>query len=198
MKRFELIAALMLLFIFAGYSSCFAQGVVGKIQGIVTIDGAPAKAADPVKDGSIIEADKNAYVDIRFDDSDVIRVKNGRVVFSLASNKTHLSVVRGSVYISIRKFFASNRTFSLDSRNAVAGVRGTKFLFEAAPEGTYVCVCEGVVTVSPKVDERIQKNVAKDYDLWIKDGKPVKEPKLSPDMSLMTNQVFEDMGIPAK
>ncbi|MEI6208877.1 MAG: FecR family protein [Desulfuromonadales bacterium] len=197
MKRLAMIAC-MQLFIFAGYSACFAQGVVARIQGAVTIDGKNARTADIVKDGAVIETAREAHIDVRIGTGDVVRVKDGKVIFTLAGDKTHLSVVRGKVYLAVKKIFSQNGAYTLDSPNAVAGVRGTRFLFEAAPEGTYICVCEGVVSVSPKIDASIKKSVAKDYDLWVKDGKPVKDPKFSPDMSKMTNQVFEDMGIPAK
>jgi hypothetical protein len=87
----------------------------------------------------------NAVVDLAANTSMVVTRAGG------ASSETKLKVWSGRMWARVSSLFGGGSKFEVESPNAVAGVRGTEFVFDVAPDGgTEVTVLEGAVVVTAR------------------------------------------------
>ncbi len=68
-----------------------------------------------------------------------------------SSSETKLKVWSGRLWARVSSLFGSSAKFEVESPNAVAGVRGTEFIFDVAPDGgTEITVLDGAVAVTAR------------------------------------------------
>jgi len=172
---------------FAGTSAVRVIEVIGSVK----YNKKPVKVGDMLKFGGRIEVrGKDAHVDLGFPEGHRMRLKkDANAVLERLGGQDYLTLAVGQVYAYFRH---SNPTsIKIKTRASVAGVRGTKFLVEESPGGTYYCVCDGTVEVT---SGKTTRSVIAGQDLWKRPKKPLGEPKTSPDMSKMTALEFQAMG----
>lgn len=68
-----------------------------------------------------------------------------------SSSETKLKVWSGRLWARVSSLFGNDAKFEVESPNAVAGVRGTEFIFDVAPDGsTDITVLGGAVAVTAR------------------------------------------------
>lgn len=68
-----------------------------------------------------------------------------------SSSETRLKMWSGRMWARVSSLFGNNSKFEVESPNAVAGVRGTEFIFDVGPDGTTdVTVLDGAVAVTAR------------------------------------------------
>lgn len=68
-----------------------------------------------------------------------------------ANSETKLKVWSGRLWARVSSLFGNESKFEVESPNAVAGVRGTEFIFDVAADGaTEITVLEGAVEVTAR------------------------------------------------
>ncbi len=68
-----------------------------------------------------------------------------------SSSETKIKVWSGRLWARVSSLFGNNAKFEVESPNAVAGVRGTEFIFDVSPDGgTEVTVLDGSVAVTAR------------------------------------------------
>ncbi|HSI06867.1 MAG: FecR domain-containing protein [Myxococcota bacterium] len=68
-----------------------------------------------------------------------------------SSSETKIKVWSGRLWARVSSLFGNNAKFEVESPNAVAGVRGTEFIFDVSPDGgTEVTVLDGAVAVTAR------------------------------------------------
>lgn len=189
-----LLASLMLI------TTIFAAdfGKVVALQGEVTYGGKKAVLGQLVKPNkTLVTKNSNDYVDVLFPDNTVLRLEYGTSTFKKIGKQTQISLLSGKLYVKVKRVLKEKESFEIKTPTSVVGVRGTAFLIEEQKEASYICVCEGVVEATSLTTKEVRQ-VKKDEDLWIKKDKPVKDPVLAPDMSKMTQMVFDQMESASK
>lgn len=68
-----------------------------------------------------------------------------------SSSETKLKLWSGRLWARVSSLFGNDAKFEVESPNAVAGVRGTEFIFDVAPDGgTDITVLDGSVAVTAR------------------------------------------------
>ncbi|MBI4178439.1 FecR domain-containing protein [bacterium] len=169
-----------------------------KVSGEARADGKTVKAGDTLRAGDRVETDRsdNSFVDIQFENDRVVRLKNGGMVLADLSDRFVLRLDRGKIFAHAGTL-AARQSFKIQTPSAVAGVRGTKFMMEAAPDKTYLCVCEGKVWAKKKGLAGMMGGeivLGAGEDAHIKPKEKLPPPVESPMMVKMTWDEFADMG----
>lgn len=193
----KLIKFILLILLLANFA--FAEGntfKVKKLGGQVTYLGKTIAVDEQLSPGSVIEVEnkEGSFVDLSHSEGHHLRLKKGaKLKLELSDPKEPhlLDLLYGQLYVFYRKGKEA-KPLNIKTRTAVAGVRGTKFLIEEKDEGSYYCVCDGVIEVTK---EGVTRQVKKDEDLRSRPGKPLGVPKVSPDMGKMTESEFKSMGL---
>lgn len=179
---------------------------VKKLSGSAKYDGHAIKAGDEVPAGGLLEvgAEPDAYVDLLFSEGHHMRLKKGaklKINGEKTASPTRFELIIGQLF----GYFVPGKNaekIKIETKAAVAGVRGTKYLIEEdEKKGTYICVCEGVVAVNA-TDKRTDfpAKVKAGQDLWAKlggyekPGQTLGRVTTSPAMSKMTTAEFTAMG----
>jgi hypothetical protein len=170
------------------------------IQGTATYDKKPIRRGEALKSGGWLEVDAapDSFVDLMLADGHEFRLKN-KTKLKLSgegpAGPTEAQLLYGKVFAMFAKK-PSAQTIQLKTKTAVAGVRGTKFLFEwDEVKGTYVCVCDGVVHVEatgPRAGDGAV-DVSKNQDIWVAADKKMGQPITSDSMGKMTAAEFKSM-----
>ncbi len=127
------------------------RAVVIFATGAVSVDDRPAAIGDLVGDRSRIATGRDGVCEIVFNDKNIIRVRNNTeftLDFSGAAKAVDLK--RGTL-INVLERLAHGLDgdgFTVRTPTAACGVKGTIFFVKADENSTYVCVCNGTVTVS--------------------------------------------------
>jgi hypothetical protein len=137
----------------------------------------------------VVGKEESDFVEITYPEGHHLRLKKNAKLKITAPSLLNLLFGKLFVYYNKQN---KNEPLRIRTSTAVVGVRGTKFLVEEDPKGSYYCVCDGVIEVTK---DSITRQVKKDQDLWSRPGKPLGEPKTSPDMGKMTEKEFIEMGI---
>lgn len=160
------VTALLGLVIAAG--ACFASGtgetagaaaagtgsaaVVSYVEGQATIDGKPAAIGDTVALGATVSTAAASLCEVKFNTKNVIRLsENTTFVFDPGNLQRGSELRQGAIGLVLRKLVvgADGDSFKVRTGGTVAGVRGTSFFIKAVdPHVTYICCCNGSVSVS--------------------------------------------------
>jgi len=196
----------LLVFLLLSNSSLLwaSDVLVKKISGQATVSGKVLKESDKILFGSIIELkNKKDYIDFEYDNGTVIRIQGGKAKINpLNKGNFKIQLLVGKLFAYVKKL-SNNRTFSVKTRVAAYGVRGTKFMVEVANDKDYLCVCEGVVEAKKNSSEKGKHmkvvSVKVHEDLWIKTNSESYSPsKASSDMLGMAGESFKEMGFPVE
>jgi hypothetical protein len=171
-----------------------------KQKGDVFVDNIKVKKDSKIPFKSIIrvEGDKSFAV-VRYPSGSVVLFKKGEAKILMNRDIESISLIKGAIFVFVKKLgkaLSDQEKFTVNTPKVSMGVRGTKFLAQHDDEGSYLCVCEGVV------DARSGKNqfsLNKGEDLWARPGKvDEKISKANSQMMTMAKEGFALMGHPVK
>lgn len=187
------------LFIFIFFSGGVqAQLKIFDIRGKAIVGGDKAVRGTEIKQNQSINTTlgDTSYIDIELEGNKKIRWQNAQGSFESFRDSLEISLDRGELFYGSDTQAEDN--LQINTTNAIAGIRGTKFYIKATSEQTYICVCAGeVYAYKPGFfnwlfgDEII---IEKDYDAHIFRDKKLPEPKYSPQMIDWTWKRLEQMG----
>ena len=131
-------------------------GAVLAVRGAVFTDSAgsllPLTPEAPVRERDAIVA-TDGKAKIALDDGTIIsvaehtRVRIGQVSKAAKAVRSKLELVSGALRVLVAKV-SPNGNFEIETETAIAVVRGTDWLIEAAPDRTSVAVLNGTVAVT--------------------------------------------------
>lgn len=183
---------IFLCLVLAFSQSLFAAlGTVQKIHGKVLIDGKAAQVDQKVEAKSKVEAqDKKSFVIISFFDGSRLLLRNGEINLQGSAEKdTVIDLARGEIFSYVKE--NSGLSQKVKTKNAVMGIRGTKFYVKASPEEAYLCVCDGKVEIKNSKSTAL---VAKNEDVHATEGKEFKKSPANKMMQEMAWDGFKEMG----
>ncbi len=177
-------------FLFCSIIWAQAQTVeVVKIKGEAYHERKPLKVGSHIKEGQHVEV-KKGFIQFKFSDGSKMLLKNGKAKVELArKDKNSIQLIKGTLF----KAKSGATKFSVKTPKAVFAVRGTKFFLQEEEKSSYLCVCEGVVSVKNK---RGAINIRKDEDIHVYSGQDLKKTKATIGMVNMAWDGFAIMGIP--
>lgn len=176
-------------------------GTIAKLAGVVTVNGKAAVEGQAVQAGDKVATanEKSSFVDIRYADGTMIRLKSGAMSVVADGELFKINLTLGMLFSSVTAGEKRGERFTVSTPVAVAGVRGTKFFMQAAPDDAYICVCEGVVWAkkSGLLGRWLGRSVdvKAGQDLHVHPKKKLTDPVESPSMVDMTWMEFNDMGV---
>jgi len=117
------------------------------VEGRAAKSGAGLSAGDDILEGETIIAEDGGAAVVKIRDRASLRLKNaGKIVFDKVGETIALQLDYGALMSVVSK---ADRTFSIRTPAATVGVRGTAFYVESrAVDQTYVCLCEGALSVT--------------------------------------------------
>jgi hypothetical protein len=151
-----------------------------------------------IKGGDIITAKgKKSFAQIKLEYGEVVLIKGGKFVIkgekeSLKA-KTVIQLLKGKMFIHVNKLRnkKNNRNFELQTKSAIMGVRGTKFFVTEDDEQSYLCVCEGLVSIS---NSNSKKLVKKGQDVFANKSSELKVSKANSIMWKVAVETFKEMN----
>lgn len=171
------------------------EAFISKINGDVTINSKKANVGDPLKIGNIVEAKgAKSFFIVKYENGTTFIIKNGKLkVKKLDKKKSKVDIIKGIMSVSVIK--NSEQKFSVATKNAVMGVRGTKFWISEDAEESYLCVCEGAVEVENKTHKEL---VSRNEDTHVKKNGKFTVTKAPTDMWKMAVMDLELLGVSVK
>ncbi len=140
-------------------SQALLSAEVVYIKGRVTRSAKQLNIGDKIKDGSIIETEKDSLAIISIDFSKV-KIGPGSQFKILHSDKkkTQLELTAGSTFIQlVKNEMNKDHKLTLKTKTASMGVRGTQFFTsygKADAQDVWMCVNEGAVEVKSSEDKK--------------------------------------------
>ncbi len=175
----------------------------GKTQGVKGKTGMPLLAGDRV-----VTIGKDSSADITFPNGDIVRIMPDSNLeikesdFKKKTSRIRLKLFAGKIFNIVRKYTKGSK-YEVETRNAVAGVRGTTWSAETSEQGEDVfMVKEGTVAArNPKAAPKKEVLVKKLKKTKVAPNKAPSEPEpLSPEEIAMFDilddlfvQTMEDM-----
>ena len=185
------ILSLLCFLLFLTQSALAAIGTIGKIHGKVLIDGKVAKLDQKIETNSQVEAqDKKSFVVIDFFNGSRILLRNGKVNFKGSEGKDSvMDLASGEIFSYLREDVGL--TQKVKTKNAVMGVRGTKFYVNESDADTYLCVCDGKVEIK---NEKSTALVSKNEDVHASKGQAFSKSGANAMMQDMAWDEFKEAG----
>lgn len=193
MKVVSLVCALM--FAFNVHAAGFLPiANIIKIHGKAFIDQEVVQEGAEIAKGMVIKIPKKGdYIVVKFQNGHKVRFTEATVkVEELTEKISLLSLIKGQVHTLVKKL-TPDETFTIKTKYASFGVRGTKFgvQIDDKKKKAYLCVCEGVVVATAGA---MSVDVHKDEDLWVgSNAKKLEVKPSTPQMFNMTNDVIQEM-----
>lgn len=188
----KIISILSLIF---SLNSFGAESVasVTRLSGEVFVNGSALKLEDSLKVGDKLKAvGKKSFIQFKTIYGSVILLKDGELnLINLQKKSSLVDLVKGEFFHYMKE--KTDRSFTVKTKSAVLGVRGTKYYISERDDESYLCVCEGRVEAIRDDEKEL---ISKDEDLHIKAGEPLKKLKANKMMIKMTASGFEEMGYP--
>ena len=149
-------------------------------EGPVTLaDGAKVEKGAALAPGQTVQTGEGGRVEITLSSGTVLRLgESSRMTLQDATPQKSFSarLLLGNVWAKVHKLLAGE-TFHIETENAVAGVRGTEFRVEVAPQKEdLVRVYEGVVQVDGK-DGQWSQRVGAAHELRFSRGRSPEAPR---------------------
>ncbi|MBN2535509.1 MAG: FecR domain-containing protein [Spirochaetales bacterium] len=127
------------------------EAIMEFMEGEVSINDKKAETGEKIENKSIVSTGENSFCEIVFDNKNIIKIQDN-TLFKLDFSKVHKSIdLKQGTLISVLKklaVLADSDSFTITTPAAILGVRGTSFFVKADPVATYICICNGIVTVS--------------------------------------------------
>lgn len=188
-----------LIWLFISFSAFGAdlkiEATVTRWSGEASVGGKPAAIGMIVPVGTEVRAGDKSFVEFKLSSGHTMRLEHGKMVVRAlpgAKPQSLFELASGRIYSFVQKL-RSGEEVNIFTRSGIMGVRGTKYMVDETGEKTYICVCEGTVSVqNPHGTASIA--AGEDMDLY-GDKKPATKPA-SDQMFNMVADVFTDMGYP--
>ncbi|HEY9593854.1 MAG TPA: FecR family protein [Spirochaetia bacterium] len=121
------------------------------LEGSVSVDGKDAAIGDIVPLGSVVRTGQGAVAEIAFNGRNAVRLaESTTLLFNPGNLQSGSELRQGALTLVLKKLVAGagGESFIVRTPSAVAGVRGTSFFLKVeSPASTYVCACNGAVSV---------------------------------------------------
>ncbi|MGD9940692.1 MAG: FecR domain-containing protein [Clostridia bacterium] len=120
------------------------------VEGEVLIDGQEPELGDLLGTSFIVQTGKGARCDLVFNTGNALSIgQNALADFDFSSQVANVRVDRGSLSSVLKKLsqLTDTNSFTVQTANAVAGVRGTSFCVWVDDSSSYICACNGIVHV---------------------------------------------------
>lgn len=124
---------------------------VAYVEGDARIDGKPAEIGQAVPPNAVVETGPASRCDIVFDRKNALGIgQNSLIRIDFSGLQASLKVERGGFGAVLKNLakVAGKDSFTIDTVNAIAGVRGTSLCVWAKDGYTYVCACNGEVHIA--------------------------------------------------
>lgn len=121
------------------------------LEGEVLINGQKPEIGDLLDTNFIIQTGRGARCDIVFNSGNALSVgQNALAHFDFTSQVASVRLDRGGLSSVVKKLprIAGTDAFSVQTATAVAGVRGTSFCVWVDEASSYICACNGVLSVA--------------------------------------------------
>lgn len=177
----------------------FAQDFeVVKVRGDALADGDKISVGDKLAKGVQITCDgKGSFVQFKSSAGSIFMLRNGILKLDRRQNNdSYLDLVRGKLYHVLNKGKTKEKV-SIKTKQAVFGIRGTKYFIEVKDDQSYLCVCEGVVRAKD-LRTLINTDVAANEDLYLYTNKDPEKKAANKMMIMMGADAFKEMGYPLK
>ena len=192
MKYASLICVLM--FSLNTYANGFLPiANIVKINGTALINNEEVQVGAEVAKGMEIKIPKKGdYIVVKFQNGHKVRFTEATVKIEELTEKVSLiSLLKGQVHTFVKKLMPEEK-FTIKTKYASFGVRGTKFgiSLDESKKEAYLCVCEGIVQTT---QGNKSVDVLKDEDLWVgANAKKLEAKKATAMMVNMTSQIIEE------
>ena len=142
------------------------SGEVSYLEGTVHINGSIADTGYSVKNGDVIETDRDSFCEIVFNERNIIQIGPESFFRVEKSSNIDFTLQKGSlsaVADKLDKFTMKGDKVAVKTPSAVMGVRGTLFFIKVENENSsYLCVCNGEANTYRGSGER-RRNVKADH-----------------------------------
>ncbi|MFT6633267.1 MAG: hypothetical protein ACJAS4_003237 [Bacteriovoracaceae bacterium] len=187
---------LTLLFSFSIYAVDFK---IKRMSGEILVNTKKITKTTILKVGDTIQAKgKKSFIQIQNNLGSSFLIKNGIMkLVKFENDESIINLVKGKFFHYFDKKIGKGK-FSVKTKHAVMGVRGTKYMIESNDKFDYLCVCEGSVAASrSKRDKTIFVNKGEDLFYYL-GKKEANKQNSSDQMFSMTANEFQSMGHPIK
>ncbi|MFB6355358.1 MAG: FecR domain-containing protein, partial [bacterium] len=135
-----------LLLLFLVVSVVQAQPEISNRDGLVFLNGDTLAEGATLQEGATLNSrfGDTSHIDIMLSEGRKIRLQNAKAHLKSLRNQVKITLEMGKLFYASDSGVQDNLT--VNTQNAIAGVRGTKFYLQAKEKQTYVCVCEGTVS----------------------------------------------------
>jgi hypothetical protein len=133
--------------------------VIEYLEGRVSIDGTEAAIGQEVPPGATISTGADSFCEVVFPDRNVFRMRPDSVLV-VSIDRSSLALERGALAAVFDKLrvLGTGGTLAIETPTSAAGVRGTVFFIRVeSPDSTYVCTCNGILSVSGADQKRARR-----------------------------------------
>ena len=188
----ELIIGTLLLF----SVNVFAAISVERYNGTIYInDKAYTKELIIKNNDSIRVEGKKSFIQLKLEDHSIMLFKEGEFKLKkIAPQKENIvELKKGVLYHYLIK--SKDVKFKVNTKYASMGIRGTKYMIEEKESSSYVCVCDGTVSVFDYINKQL-KLINKDQEVLITKDKTGDIKSTKQQMIDMNFDIFQEMGYP--
>ena len=170
-----------------------------KLRGEVTYNNKKLSVGDVIEQGAEVNSSsKGSFVQFQSSDGSVFLLKSGIVKLDRNKNTqdSYLTLIKGKLFHALDKK-QTKENVKIKTKQAVFGIRGTKYFIEVKEDKSYLCVCEGIVRAK---DIRTLENfdIKANEDLYLYTSKDPEKKKANKMMMEMGEKEFASMGYPLK
>jgi hypothetical protein len=172
----------ILLYLFSASAYAFS-GKIAFLEGDVQIGKNGhfdrAKVGQTVNEGEAVKTGEHALAIVMTADGSQLKLKQNSEITLSSSNKSEVLLNSGGVFTSVLK--REKKHFSIRTKSAVMGVRGTRFFTSYGDAGKHegdlwMCVDEGLVSVEvPGESDAVL--VKEGLGIFVPKGRKITEPK---------------------
>ncbi len=138
---------------------------------------------------------KKSFIQLKLEDHSIMLFKEGEFKLKkIAPQKENIvELKKGVLYHYLIK--SKDVNFKVNTKYASMGIRGTKYMIEEKESSSYVCVCDGTVSVFDYINKQL-KLINKDQEVLITKDKTGDIKSTKQQMIDMNFDIFQEMGYP--